>query len=259
MTKRQKLRKALTAPASTTFMLAAAIVLLLGSSVGGARAALTYYSENYTTRVSMNNIGVTLLEDGNRLSWRDYSERSDGSWNENRGTLKLAAADADGTVKIGKFYDENLSVKNSGDIDGYIRVVIKRYWENPDGARCQDLSPDLILLEGLGEGSGWIVDEEASTAERTVLYYTEPVSAGSATTPFMTAVSADSSLGDLVVRTTVRDGKYTTITTTFAYDGVRMGLDVEADAVQTHNAEDAIWSAWGRRVKISGSGTLSLQ
>ena len=47
------------------------------------------------------------------------------------------------------------------------------------------------------------------------------------------------------------------ITTTYDYDGARFCLEATVDAVQEHNAEDAIWSAWGRRVTVH-NGTLSL-
>ena len=37
------------------------VAMLLGSTIGGARAALTYYSETYTSRIQMYYIGVTHL------------------------------------------------------------------------------------------------------------------------------------------------------------------------------------------------------
>ena len=51
---------------------------------------------------------------------------------------------------------------------------------------------------------------------------------------------------------------YTTVTTTYRYDGVTFNLEAQADAVQTHNAKDAIKSAWGVDVNVSSDGTLSL-
>lgn len=254
---KKKFRKFIASPSMTAAMLVCAAVMLMGGLSNQARAALTYYSENYTTRVSMDNIGVTILEDGERLSWRDYSDKSDGTWDETKGTLQLAMADPDGSVKPGVKYGEALSVKNSGGIDEYVRVVITRYWENPDGTRCQELTPDLIHL---GEpANGWIIDPAATTDERIVLYYTRPLAAGESTNPFLDSVMADKSLADMVTETKTRDGKYSIVTTEFAYDGIRMGLEIEADAVQTHSAADAAWSAWGRRVSVSGNGTLSLR
>ena len=37
-----------------------------------------------------------------------------------------------------------------------------------------------------------------------------------------------------------------------------MSLEAEADAVQTHNAAEAIKSAWGVDVNVSEDGSLSL-
>ena len=54
-----------------------------------------------------------------------------------------------------------------------------------------------------------------------------------------------------------QEGNYTTILTTYDYDGVKFQIEVEVDAVQEHNAEDAIWSAWGKRVTFQ-DGILSL-
>ena len=46
--------------------------------------------------------------------------------------------------------------------------------------------------------------------------------------------------------------KRNTVTTTYKYDGVEFHVDVEADAVQTHNAQDAIKSAWGADASAFG-------
>ena len=83
----KKQRKKSRIPVISIGLFAVAAVLLLGSTIGSARAALTYYSQTYTSRVQMQNIGVTLLENGEKVSWRDYSDKSNGSWNETTGVL----------------------------------------------------------------------------------------------------------------------------------------------------------------------------
>mgnify|MGYP000037232964 CR=1 FL=1 len=55
------------------------------------------------------------------------------------------------------------------------------------------------------------------------------------------------------------DNGLTTITTTYEYDGALFVLEATVDAVQTHNAKDAIKSAWGVDVNISDDGALSLE
>ena len=58
---------------------------------------------------------------------------------------------------------------------------------------------------------------------------------------FADTISIDKQIAEDVTITT----KDNIITTTYKYDGVEFHLDVEVDAVQTHNAQDAIMSAWG--------------
>ena len=56
----------------TYSLLAVAVVLLLCSTIGSTRAALTYYSENYTAEITVSQIGVSLLENGDIVTRRDY-------------------------------------------------------------------------------------------------------------------------------------------------------------------------------------------
>ena len=65
-------------PKKTALLLGAAALLLLGSTVGSTRAALTYYSENYVAGVEMSSIGITLLENDQTISKRNYDKN--GEW-----------------------------------------------------------------------------------------------------------------------------------------------------------------------------------
>ena len=51
-----------------TILLGIAAVLLLGSGVGSARAALTYYSDQHSASMDMSTIGVSLKENGKVVS-----------------------------------------------------------------------------------------------------------------------------------------------------------------------------------------------
>ena len=77
-------RKASRRKKTTWILLALAVVLLASSTVGSTRAALTYYSENYTAEITINQIGVSLLENGKVVSSRTYE---DNKWNETSGCL----------------------------------------------------------------------------------------------------------------------------------------------------------------------------
>ena len=243
----------------TVALLSASVVLLAGSTVGSARAALTYYSENYGAQVEVSNIGVSLVENGSVVSSRDYI--SDGKWEEKSDTdKKLLTALNKNDIKIipGEKYDEALTVRNSGTIYTYVRVIVKKSWINEKGEKDTALSPNLINLNLLLDGK-WMIDESASTPERTVLYYAEPLKSGDETEPLSNKISIDSSIATKVKQDVTEKDGYKTITTTYAYDGYNFQLEAEADAVQTHNAQDAIKSAWGVDVDVDGNGNISLR
>ncbi len=260
--KKQKKRLKTASPIVTVVLFAAAVVMLLGSSIGGTRAALTYYSETYTSRIQMYDIGVSLLENDREVSWRDYSSAGDGTWNEHTGTLLENMLPEGEKLTLGRRYQENLKVRNTGTINQYVRVSIYKYWLDPQGIKMRDLSPDLIDLNLVNLGTDWIEDEEARTEERTVLYYNKLLYAEgqgtSETALFADTLTIDDSIAKKVSQETKKEGNYTTIITTYDYDGVSFRIEVEVDAVQEHNAEDAIWSAWGKRITVSEDGTLSL-
>ena len=242
----------------TTFVLfgLAAILLVLGTA-GSSQAALTYFSENYTAQIQVYDIGVTLTENGNDISWRNYTGSGD-VWNENTGELLANMIDVEAGEKLvpGKAYPEALSVKNSGTIDQYVRVMVYRYWVDKEGNKTTELSPELIDLNLTG--NGWIKDEQASTDERTVLYYTGVLTPGETAPAFSDTITIDSSVAKKFKETRETTASGTVVTTTYEYDGYMFVLEAETDAVQTHNAAAAIKSAWGVDVAVGSGGGLSL-
>ena len=255
----EKVRKFFRSPVCTAILFVLAAVLLLSGSIAGTRAALTYYSETYTSRVEMYDIGVSLVENGERVSWRDYGREADGNWNENTGVLLGKMLAPGETVRLGKRYDEVLSVRNSGTIDEYVRVTVYRYWLDAEGNKMTELSPELIGLHFVNLGEGWILDESSSTPERTVLYYDRILLSGESTPAFADSLTIDGSLANKVTETTTTENGYTVITTEYDYDGVQFRVEAEVNAVQTHSGEDAIRSAWGRRVTIRDGRIIGLE
>ncbi len=250
----EKVKKMITSPKVSLIAFILAVGLLLFSSIGGARAALTYYSENYSTRVQMSDIGVTLQENGKSVSWRNYdTNASDGTWDESAGRLLSEMLPAGEELKIGAKYTEELDVRNSGTINQYVRVNIYKYWMDADGNKLRSLSPDLIRLNLVNLKKDWILDEEASTPERTVLYYSRLLESGTVTPLFADSLIIDGMVATKVTQTSAEEDGYTTITTAYDYDGVQFCVEAKVDAVQEHNAEDAIWSAWGRRVAVKNN------
>ena len=238
-----KLKQFLKTPAATAGIFLLAAVLLLTSAVGGARAALTYFSEDLRSEVELDSIAVQLLENGNAVS---------GS-----GAILKDFLGTDTELIPGKTYSEELSVKNTGEIDQFVRVTVYKYWGDKDGNKRTDLDASYITL-GLVTDGGWTADSDSATEERTVLYYGTALEAGEESSLFLESVTIDGQIGKIVdqVYESTEDG-LTTVTTTYVYDGAYFYLSAMVDAVQTHSGQDAIRSAWGQKVTVSGS-TLTL-
>lgn len=234
----RKLKQFMFSPKGTLVAFGAAIALLLFSSIGGARAALTHYSENHMTLIGTKKIDVALMENDQVVE--------DGVLLKNL----LAEKDADGKditgkLKIGKKYDEKLAVKNTGLIDQYVRVTVYKRWVNANGDPVPDVDPGYIelTLEPTPVNAGlWEEDTDPSTKtlERSVFYYKKPLGVGETTEPFITNIKINGDIGDIV---TAESNKLT-----FDYQGLTFQVVVDVDAVQTHNAADAILSSWGREV-----------
>ena len=242
-------------PLTLVLFLCASSLLLLGT-VSGIQATLTYFSAYYTAQIEAADIGVTLVENGTDLSYRNYSGR-DNRCNTRTGTLAATLPDqSGGKIQLGRLYREELSLRNSGKIDQYVRVRIFRSWVDEAGEKITTLSPALIDIHFLTDT--WLLDESASTPERTVLYYPNILSPGQETPLFADTLRLDGSIASGVrEETEIREDGTTVIRAIYAYDGMRFCLEAEVDALQTHNAQDAIRSAWGPDIAVNG-GTLSL-
>ena len=220
-------------------LVASSAIMLAASTIGSTKATLTYMSDNYLAQIDIKSIGVTLTENGNDVSWRDYKHKDD-DWSEATGVLlgDMLKNAGDEKLILDKKYDEKLAVKNSGSIDEYVRVTVQHYWADKEtGDKLSKLDPSKIQIDFTNDG--WTEDESAETTEK---------------------ISISGDIAAIVGQTSQTDDNgLTTITTTYEYDGASFVLEATVDAVQTHNAKDAIKSAWGVDVNISDDGALSLE
>lgn len=210
-------------------------VLLLGTLLvaaggyGTARAMLSIQSDPYLTRIETQGVSTELLETG--LDGKIGSRSGDGDL-----LRDLAELNEAGDFRIGQSYDRRMSVRNDGQATEYVRVSVYRYWTDGDGRKV-DVDPSLIAL-GMREADGWHIDAEASAArERTVMWYENPLVAGETTPAFADSFSLDPQVASLFAH----------------HDGLRFHVQVVADAVQAHNAADAMTSAWGHAYDIRSS------
>ena len=214
------------------------------------RANLEVSGGEYTAQISTGQIAVALYENDRLVS-------QSGGENEasTQGKILDDLLETDEkTIAPGKKYDEHLSVKNVGNMDEYVRVILVKRWVDESGVPMTQLDPNLIQLNLLaGENFDWIIDESSSTRERTVLYYKK------ALTVKESATFADSLIiSDKILHLTKTEQKDGVITVTYDYDGASFELEIEVDGVQTNNGKDAILSAWGISVELDENGELSL-
>ena len=258
-------------PLSTLVLALTAVCMLVFSGIGLARAALEIFSRQYKSQFEMFDIGISLYEDNEflkepmKVSNRDYANKTytstlrlEDNWNEE--SLRLLNGYPE-NLELGRDYKEVLSVKNSGTIDEYVRVKIYKYWMKTDdnGTRkATDLDTSLIDLQWADDlDKYWLRDtansigDDNGIEETTVLYYREPLAVGDFTTDITKSLKITYPVSAKITQTVEKVGTKTVYTTKYDYDGVTFVLEAEADGVQTHNAKDAILSAWGRKVTMS--------
>ena len=237
----KKFKEFLSKPAVTAVLFALALLLLGSGTVGGARAALNIQSEYYNSEVELNDIGVALIE-----------KQADDSFKVVAGKNALmgetsqigAAIKADGKLLPGKTYSEVLAVRNTAEINEYVRVSVFKYWQDANGNKIPEMDSKWIKL-GFVTGNGWTIDTSSTTEERTMLYYGTDIAPGMDTTPFLSTVTIDDTVLTKVSQSTSVENGVTVIRTTYIYNGNRFCIDVIVDSVQDHNAEQAKISAWG--------------
>lgn len=214
---------------------AAFVGCLVMMTVPGARAALTYFSDDYVAEIQQTHIGVKLLEQTGTEP--DYDVVSgEGALLTNTGALGITEQDP---LELDHWYDEKLSARNaSDDMDEYVRLTVRKYWANSNGEKEPALDPRLIQLESDDESKGcWVFSEGESTDERLVFYYKDKLAAGSdAKAPAVTAFQVSSD-----VKTAEQD-----------YSDCYVALAAQVDSVQTSNAPEAAKSAWGVDVEALG-------
>ncbi len=237
----KKFNEFLSKPAVTAVLFALALLLLGSSTVAGARAALNIQSEYYNSEVELYDIGVALIE-----------KQADDSFKVVAGKNALmgetsqigAAIKADGKLLPGKTYSEVLAVRNTAEINEYVRVSVFKYWQDANGNKASEMNSEWIKL-GFVTGNGWTIDTSSTTEERTMLYYGTDIAPGMDTTPFLSTVTIDDTVLTKVSQSTSVENGVTVIRTTYIYNGNRFCIDVIVDSVQDHNAEQAKISAWG--------------
>ena len=242
------IRRWLRSPIATVVLFALAAGLILYGGINGVAAAPRIQSQWFGAQVELNDIDVAICENGEQV-------HGDGSLFKN---LTGGAV-----FEVGRAYEDVLTVKNMANelnngtegnrykndngedgeriIPEFVRVTVYKYWTvtNEKGIEVKDpnLDPSLIELNYVTDG-GWSIDESSFTPERTVLYYSSilPVEEGkNESTPFVNKVKINNKVLDEYDK----------------YKGANFHVEALVDAIQTHNGDAAMLSAWGNNSMIT--------
>lgn len=217
---------------SALFIVLVGMIAVLRS--GQTQAVLTE-SKEQTLEIEMSKLDVAILENGEE-------------------TDTLLSELGETPLDPGYPYSEKISVKNTGEYDEYVRVIIKKYWIS-DGKRV-DLSPKYICL--VSAGDGWTENKQEATAERSVWYCNNYLAVGKESSLLIDGIYIDGEVFTNVSKSVSVDTVNNVTTTTFDYDDITFVIEAEAQAIQYNSADKAILSAWGVTNVTASGGTVTV-
>ena len=229
--------------------------LILFGGINGIAAAPSIQSRWFGGQLELDDIDVMLLEKSSSDKEAQPVHGEHGTKDAAPLLTKLVPEGEE--FEFDKAYTEELSVKNAlnkrnniGGADGqggsklikeYVRVTVYRYWETKqeDGSykKNPNLDPSKIQIAWAND-SKWKLDPTAHTQERDVLYYDKILYPNEVSSKLTDTVTISSDVK--------RDP---------SYKGARPVIWAEVDAIQTHNAKEAMMSAWGVNNLISVNST----
>ena len=213
------------------------IILLIYSFL-----SLFFYKNSVTLAASIENIMASIIVNGK----------------ECQGGNGIIDFYSNQPLILGKKYQEEVVVKNSGEIDMYTRIVIYKYFVDSSGNRLTSYSPDILNIHLAN--SDWLVDESANTQERKVLYYSKIVHKNEVTSNAIDYIMLDpTDMLDNIQFKKQEGQEGQTIISQYNYSKEnKMVIEMKVEAVQTHSAVNAIKDAWNVDVSIDENGNLSL-
>lgn len=209
-------------------LMGAAALLIAGAFAGGSLAYFQADGREVRQQINTPELGITLV---------------DGNGSPAPKTFLFSNMMPGGSVsfvrdKQGKGKENELNVKNDGDVTLYTRITITKAWgdEGAEGFE-KDYETDPTLIE-LTPGDDWyVMSQSEESAENLYLYYKHPLEAGKTTPSVLKSLHIPPELKN-------------------EFTGRMIQMKVEADAVQYSSAEDAILTEWGVYPVFDADGNI---
>ncbi len=217
------------------FLLMGAAVVLLAAAAAGGSLAAGQASGNAPVTAPLQAPNLTI------------------AFNSDNGSAEEVDVVFDGVVMPGDekvAVTDNYSVKNTGSVDSYIRVTVRKYWADKEtGEKLEDLDASKITLNP--NSNDWLEVESLASlfdvedsGETQVFYCTTPVDAGEATAALLESFDIADSL-------------------TNEYADKAIVLEAVAEGVQFagagYNEVNAagINASWGVQVDLDENGNIT--
>lgn len=278
----------------TLALLAVTALLFCGGGFAGTKAALTYFSNDYTAGFELDHLQVHLIENENDVCCGENdiytvhrtngddpkkNKKYRGNLVEYLGYENKDVHDGDtpaykvgtpGKVDPGRTYKEELSARNGNNVDEYVRIIVRKYWVNKEKKKSTVMDPALIKLTYNGSAynnSAWAVNPKEHTVESDTYYLKNKLGAGADSALLFNELTIDKSVADLGNKktTTTKESRgpdnqeVTVITYSYDYDDFTFYIEADVQAIQTHNATDAVKSLWGVSNVSAGNGKVTVR
>ena len=212
------------------------LIAVLVVAVTGFTFAAQYATADHTKKVSLNTLGISLVQTADKSLTKAKNEDS---------TPSDHAKVSYNNVIPGKTINGKLAVKTDADSQpAYIRVTATRYWVDKEGKKVEKadgeegyLNPEAIEISTENHDN-WKIFVDKDDPEVVYFYYLLPVNPGSETTNLMDSFKVNEKYAD-------ND-----------YADMSTRIDFFAEGVQQSAGKDAILASWGTNVTLDDSGKI---
>lgn len=140
-------------------------------------------------------------------------------------------------IMPGATIEDPVSIQNSKEKDLYVRVTLTKYWVDENDKKLTSANAAYINPIFINTNDWLVMHAESANEEIVYFYHKGPIRSKDTTTNLIEGIEFDSEI----------DGEY---------KSYKANIKLEAEAVQTIAAQDAMLSQWGIEVTFDGDGNI---
>lgn len=138
----------------------------------------------------------------------------------------------------GAIIEDPVKIRNTKDKELYVRITLTRYWVDEHGKKITDANANYITPITKNTQDWICMKDDHSNNEILYFYHQAPVLSNKETSNFLDQIAFDTDI------------------TSERYEGYSATVVLEAEALQSVGAKDAMLSSWGMEVTIDKNGNI---